>query len=238
MATIQIGNVTGAIYQPERPVHLNPDGSAQATLTYKCSSTSAVAVIPSYLSAHPFIPALKCFESDYNMEPGGVVVITTIYKGVMVDTGDLPGLAQHEFSRVCSEAPIETHPSFSIPFESPPVSVADISKIELSLQNNTDMPTGMSAAAEALYGLKRRGVESFMKPGSIYKKSYISTTIPATDDIGYISEPGTPAPAAPTGQNYLCIGISWTKEAGVIRVHEEHQLSGPGGWNPALYTAP
>ena len=49
MATIRIGNVTGAIYQVEQPLHLNPDGSAQATLTYKCAASSQYATVPAYL---------------------------------------------------------------------------------------------------------------------------------------------------------------------------------------------
>ena len=236
MATIQIGNVTGAIYQAARPIRLNPDGSGQGTLTYKCSSGSSAAVIPAYLTPHPFLPSLKCYESEIDQEPGGVIVIASIYKGVIAS--DPMSLAQHEFTRSTTEAPIETHPKFAFPISAPPVSPQHIAAIELALQNNQPLPAGLPAAAQQLFALKRRGIESYLRPGSIYKKSYVSESIPSgaiINDIGKIKAPGGLAPEAPPGQNYLFIGCSWTKQAGVVTINEEYQLSGPGGWLPFLY---
>jgi hypothetical protein len=238
MATIRIGNVTGAIYQSSRPLHLNPDGSATASLTYKCSSSSAFAVIPAYLTAHPFIPALKCFESDLDMEEGGIIRITSIYKGVL--ESDLSGLAQHEFSRTTTEAPIETHPRFAVPLDNPPVTASQLATIELALQNAQPPPASLTGPALILYNKKRRGIESFLKPGGIYKKTYASADLPGSalmNLVGKICEPGSPAPTPPSGQNYLCVGISWTKSAGVVNIMEDYQLSGPGGWDPEIYEA-
>jgi hypothetical protein len=245
MATIRIGNVTGAIYQSDQPIHLNPDGSAQASVTYKCVEGSAFAIIPAYLTPHPYLPELKCYESDLDKEHGGIVRITSIYRGVLATNPEQ--LAQHEFSRTTVEAPIETHPAFSVPYNNPPVTASALAYIELSLQNcqapdiNIQDPDGtkyMNTAAIALYKKKRRGIESFLKPGGIYKKTYVSSGFPPSsliNKVGKISEPGSPAPSAPTGQNYLCIGISWAKQAGVVTIMEEYQLSGPGGWDPDLY---
>jgi hypothetical protein len=244
MATIQIGNVTGAIYQAERPLHLNPDGSATASLTYKCTTSSAYAVIPAYLSGHPFISSLACYESDLDQEPGGIIRITSIYKGVIA--ADPESLAQHEFSRTTTEAPIETHPKFAGELSgdgiggesSAPVSPAQLATIELALQNCQNPPSTITGAALTLYNKKRRGIESYLKPGGIYKKTYVSNSYPAASlmtRVGKISTPGEPAPTSPSGQNYLCIGISWAKQAGVVTIMEEYQLSGPGGWDPEIY---
>jgi len=121
MPTIKIGNFTTGILQPEQPIHLNPDGSAQATLTYKMAEESADAVIPAYNTPYPLhgLSDLKCFESDLTREAGGIVLITSIYRGVMREDPDL--LGQHEGSRAVSEAPIETHPIFALPRDNPPV---------------------------------------------------------------------------------------------------------------------
>lgn len=236
MPAIKIGNVTGAIYQSERPLHLNPDGSAQASITYKCAAESSVAVIPAYLTSHPFLPALKCYESDLDMEYGGIIRITSIYKGVLADNPEL--LAQYEFGRTTSEAPIETHPSFAVPYDDPPVTPSELATIELALQNAQDPPDTLGDPAKLLYKKKRRGIESYLKPGGVFKKTYVSNNFPSSalmNDVGKITSPGSPAPTAPTGQNYLCIGISWSKQAGVVTIMEEYQLSGPGGWDPDLY---
>ena len=238
MATIKIGNVTGAIYQAERPLHLNPDGSATASLTYKCTSESAFVVIPAYLSAHPFIPELKCYESDLDQELGGIVRITTIYKGVLASNPE--ELAQHDFARTTTESPIETHPKFYVPIDNPPVSPSDLAVIELALQNAQPPPSTLTGAARTLYDKKLRGIESFLRPGGIYKKTYASPDIPGAalmNQVGKIATPGKPAPTPPSGQNYLCVGVSWTKQAGVVTIMEDYQLSGPGGWDPDLYEA-
>jgi len=236
MATIRIGNVTGAIYQAERPLHLNPDGSAQASLTYKCSETSAFAVIPAYLTAHPYLPQLKVYESDLDQELGGVIRITSIYKGVLAPDPEL--LAQHEYGRTTTEAPIETHPLFAVPYSDPPVTPTQLAAIELALQNAQTPPASITGAALTLYNKKRRGIESYLKPGGIYKKTYVSNDYPGAalmNQVGKIATPSSPAPTAPAGQNYLCIGISWSKQAGVVTIMEDYQLSGPGGWDPDLY---
>jgi len=238
MPAIKIGNVTGAIYQAERPLHLNPDGSAQTSLTYKCASESEFAVIPAYLTPHPFLPALKCYESDLDVELGGIYRITSIYKGVLADNPHL--LAQTEFGRTTCEAPIETHPSFAVPYDSPPVTPAELEAINLALQNAQAPATALGTAAALLYKKKLRGIESFLKPGGVYKRSYVSTDYPSgalMNNVGKISSPGGDAPTAPTGQNYLCVGISWSKQAGVVTIMEEYQLSGIGGWDPDLYAA-
>jgi len=236
MATIKIGNVTGAIYQSDQPIHLNPDGSAQASLTYKCAEESSFAVIPAYLTPHPFLPALKCYESDLDREPGGIIRITSIYKGVLADNPE--ELQQTNFSRTVSQEPIETHPLFSIPRSSPPVTSREINAIELALQNSQPPTIELGAATQKLYDKKRRGIDSYLRSGSTYTRTYVSANIPASallNDVGKIKTPPSPAPAAPTDQNYLFIGLTWNKTAGVVTITEEYQLSGIGGWDPDLY---
>lgn len=236
MAAIRIGNVTGAIYQVERPLHLNPDGSAQASLTYKCTENSQFATVPAYLTPHPNYPSLLCYESDVDREPGGIIRVTSIYKGVFATNTN--ELAQHESQRSLTEAPIETHPKFALPRDNPPVNAANLAAIELALQNNTGGSSSWNAITRLLFEKKRRGIDSYLKPGAIYKKTYVQREIPTSADlakVGKITTPPSPAPGPPSGQNYLMMGLSWTKQAGVVTVTEEYQLSGPGGWDPDLY---
>ena len=236
MAAIKIGNVSGAIYQSGRPLHLNPDGSAQGSLTYKCTTESSFAVIPEYLTPHPFLPKLKCYESDLDQEDGGIIRITSIYKGVLADNPE--ELAQHEFGRTTTEAPIETLAKFAVPYDDPPVTPTELATIELALQNAVPPPESIEGVARLLYDKKRRGIESYLRPGGIYKKSYASQSIPGAglmDQVGKITSPGGLAPPAPSGQNYLAIGVSWVKSAGVVTISEEYQLSGPGGWDTDIY---
>lgn len=236
MATIRIGNVTGAVYQSEQPLHLNPDGSAQASLTYKCAESSQFATVPAYLSPHPNFPSLLCYESDVDREPGGIIRVTSIYKGVFATNPDQ--LAQHDSQRVTTEAPIETHPKFALPRNAPPVSSANLAAIELALQNNTPALPTWDAITRMLFDKKRRGIDSYLKPGSVYKKTYVQSEIPSSallNGVGKITTPGSPAPSPPAGQNYLLMGVTWAKQGGMVTVSEEYQLSGPGGWDTDIY---
>lgn len=242
-ASIRIGNLTGAIYQASRPVRMSADGSGDATLTYKCASESSVITLPAYLTPHPFIPQLKCYEASLDRENGGVYVITATFKGVLAPN---PGaLAQYDFSRTTSEAPIETHPLFSFPFDNPPVTTREMALIEKSLAASLPflpviVPFAANPKADLLFAKKRRGIDSYLKIGSVFKKTYISETIPTTalmSKVGQIVSAPSPAPNPPDNQDYLLSGVSWNKQAGVVRITEEYMLSGIGGWDPDLYDA-
>jgi len=236
MATIRIGDTSGAIYQSERPIHLNADGSAQASLTYKCAETSQFINLPAYLTPHPTFPSLLCWESEADREPGGIWRITSIYKGVLANNPDQ--LAQHDYQRTVTEAPIETHPKFALPRDNPPVTSTNLAAINLALENNAGPNSAWNAITRMLYDKKRRGIESYLKPGAVYKKSYVDDSIPTSSllsKVGKIVTPDSPAPTPPSGQDYLLMGVSWTKQAGVVTISEDYQLSGPGGWDPDLY---
>jgi hypothetical protein len=238
MSTLYRGQTTGAIFQIAQPYTLAPDGQGSASLTFKIAGSvqSNLSIIPEYLDPHPYITGLLAFESVTDQEEGPVTVCTTTYKGVAAS--DPEELAQVEFSKSTSEAPVETHPRFSLPRERPPVTAQDIASIELSLQNNAPPDPNLSKEAMSLYDLKRRGIESYLKPGQVFKRVYVSPDIPSgalIDDVGKIKQPPSPAPDAPKDQNYLYLGVSWVKQAGVVTITEEYQLSGPGGWNPTLY---
>jgi hypothetical protein len=179
---------------------------------------------------------LLAYESSVDQEEGPITVCTTTYKGVIAE--DPEELAQVEFDKATTEAPVETHPRFALPRENPPVTATEIASVELSLQNNEPPSPTLGETALVLYNLKRRGIESYLKPGQIFKRTYVSPDIPSgavIDDVGKIKDPPSPAPAAPTGQNYLYLGASWKKQAGVVTIMESYQLSGPGGWEPTLY---
>ena len=242
-ASIRIGNLTGAIYQTARPVRMSPDGSGEASLTYKCASESSVITLPAYLTPHPFIPQLLCFEASLDRENGGIYVITATFKGVLAPN---PGaLAQYDFSRTTSEAPIETHPLFASPFDNPPVTSKDMALIEKSLAASLPflpviVPFAANPKADLLFAKKRRGIDSYLKIGSVFKKTYVSANIPTTalmSKVGQIVSAPSPAPSPPSGQDYLLSGVSWNKQAGVVRITEEYMLSGIGGWDPDLYDA-
>lgn len=249
------GSLDTRVYQTERPLQINPDGSAQATLTYKCKIGSAFAFPVKPLQQHPFYSSLLSFDSNLTAENGGICSVSTTYRGVIVTDQRAEQLAQYEFSGSLSEAPLETHPRYSLPPDNPAVSKFEIDAIELAIQNCTGLPPvvstdgigGMgeiSAKAIELFEKKRKGVESYYRCGMTLKKMYCKRTPPSDSLIARVGKQqltvATDSSVSagvnpPSGQTYLLMGVSWVKQAGVIMVTEEYLLSGVGGWDEQIY---
>ena len=240
MPAIQIGSFT-AQYQPDGDnVKQGPDGSGEASLTYKTTADGfTLASIPNPLSPHPVYSALKLYEAEAKREPGNVMAVTCTYRGVIV--GNKNTYSQQEFSINTSSDPVETHPLFAQPIGNPPVSPTELATIQKFLDNNT-VPvytiaiTNATKAGVTLYNKKRRGIDSYLNIGGVFKLTYIQDKTP--DDyskIGKITISPTSAPIPPGNRNYLYTGLSWRKQGGVVTVNEEYTMSGIGGWDSDLY---
>ena len=249
------GSLDTRVYQTERPLQINPDGSAQATLTYKCKIGSPFAFPVQPLQQHPFYSSLLSFDSNLTAENGGICSVSTTYRGVIVTDRQAEELADYEFTGSLSEAPLETHPRYANPPSNPAVSKFEIDAIELAIQNCTGLPPFVSidgiggmgpvgAKAIELFEKKRKGVESYYRCGMTLKKMYCKRTPPSDALIAKVGKQfltvdtestlsSTVRP--PSGQNYLLMGVSWVKQAGVIMVTEEYMLSGVGGWDEQIY---
>ena len=239
MKPIQIGNVTDAIWQVERPLKVAADGSGTQTLSYKCSLRAAAVTIPAYGSPNPYLPQLLAYEFETDLEAGEIAKVSITYRGVFVS--DPQNHAQTEFNKSVMEAPIETHPMFALPHDNPPVSPKYIGQIERNLTDFMDEEKDWPAAVKLLFRKKRIGIESYLKPCGTFKISYVSKNIPPGSmlaGVGYVGKPPPPCPSAPAGQNYLFMGAPWKKQGGVVEITMEFQLSGPGGWDPDLYHPP
>lgn len=240
MPSIQIGNFS-AQYQPDGDdVKQGPDGSGEATLTFKTTTAGfTLASLPNPLSPHPVYTQLKLYEAQAKREPGNIMVVTCTYRGVIV--GNKFTFSQQEFNVNTSAEPIETHPTFSNPVANPPVTPAELAKIQKFLDNNT-VPvytiatTGATAAGVKLYNKKRRGIDSYLSIGGTYKLTYIQADVPSEySSIGKIFIAPPLAPIPPGSRNYLYTGLSWRKQGGVVTVNEEYTMSGFNGWDSDLY---
>lgn len=233
MAAIQSGDTTGKIYDVDMTLHQSADGSGEGRITYRCAWASVFRSMPLPMSPHPDIPGLYCFEAEAGREPGDIAKITAIYRGVLIANPSI--YTQYEYNLSATSEPIETHPLFSYPPDSPPVTTTQINEIQKALEQNRD-PVGLSGASKTLYDKKRRGLESFMRVGAQFRKLYIQAD-PPTDysGVGRIALPSN-APHLPSGQNFLFVGYSWRKAGGVCSITEDYQASGLGGWDKDLYT--
>jgi hypothetical protein len=156
------------------------------------------------------------------------------YRGVLALDASL--YAQYDYQLTQTSEPIETNVIFAYPRDSPPVSANDLADIQKALDQNVDY-TSSNTWAQLLYNKKRRGIESYLRIGGTFQKSYIDSEIPVIpDSLGKIVSPPDPCPpATATGANYLYSGFSWRKSGGLVQISESYSQSGPSGWDPDLY---
>jgi hypothetical protein len=238
MPSIQIGNTAGLILQPNQSISQSPDGSGEGRLSYKTSWANIAAYLPTPLQSHPIFPDLKLYEFTIQREEGDIGRFDLIFRGVLAQNPQ--ALAQEEFSLSATSEPIETHPLFAYPPESPPVSPAQIREIDNAIAQFREPNTGIvpdPSAAYTLYQKKIRGIDSWLRVGQTYKVSFCEDSIPTDySEVGKIViNPGFNCPTPPAGQNYIFIGFSWRKAGGVVYVSKDFQLSGRGGWDQDLY---
>lgn len=243
MSVIQIGTVDTQVEQPNNVVKKNYDGTGEATYTYKCIKGSAHEIGPAYLSPHPKtdFQRLQAVDVSIEHEPGDIVKVTTVYKGVLVTDAEAQTRAVHSCETSAVEAPIETNPLFSgNPGEAPPVTGEELAAIEKSLQNVDPIPPDkLGAKAKLLWEKKRRGITSYLAPRIVYRKTYVSSNPPGADVIAALGKivpaPPPPCPPAPPGQNWIFSGAPYTKEGNIYRITLESMLSGRYGWDKDLY---
>jgi len=236
MPTILIGS-SSFQYQPDGDnVKMGPDGSGQATLTYKVPTGFNFNNIPKPLAPHPAYPSLLLYEAETNREPGEVFAVTCTYRGIVADNPVV--YMQQSFDGTLSSEPIATHPKFAHPVSSPPVLPAEVVAIENALANHQlytiDFPDA-TAEGVKLFTYMLRKQDSYFCVRSNYTQSYTSRNIPSDySALGKISNPPG-APNLPDSENWLFSGLSWTKAGGVVIVKREYMASGRLGWDSYLY---
>lgn len=240
MPIIQIGNV-GANYQPDGDtVKQGADGSGEATLTYKVSAVGfTLASIPAPLSVHPVYSQLRLYEASVAREAGSWMTVTATYRGVLLANPLI--YMQEQFTISTTEAPVETHPLFSMPRAAPRVTSVELSQIRKALESNQIYAANTYPAATdlgiVLFNKLRRGIESYLRIGGVYRQTFIQSTIPQDySGMGRIAAPAG-APLTPAGTNFLWTAYNWRKQGGVVSVEKEYTLSGLEGWEPELYSS-
>jgi hypothetical protein len=245
-----IGNDVTWIKQTDQKITQGPDGSVQATLSYKCKWPAIKQFIPTPLQKHPDFPSLLLYEYSIEKEPGEIGRFDLVYRGTLLEDKDLGKLAQEEATLAVSTEPIETHPTFAGVRDSsgnwpasPPVSKSELNAIDLALRSSVSY-TSANTAAQKLYDRKLRGIDSYYRIGTTYRNSYVQSKAPVASQYAVVGKsikndgfkqvyPNAPVPA--DGQFYLMTGLSWRKAGGAYYVSQEFQLSGLGGWDSVLY---
>lgn len=237
MPAIQVGNLTYN-YQPDGDnVRQGPDGSGEATLVYKTTVTGfTLNSIPRPLSPHPTYSQLKLFEAAVTREAGGWYAVSATYRGVLIPNPLV--YMQEQFTVSTTEAPIETHPLFSLPRANPRVSPQQLTAIRLALENNRDFTIAnpfATAIGVVLFKKLRRGIENYLRIGGVYRQSYIAANIPqGYKGLGRIAKVAK-APKTPVGTNWLWTAFNWRKAGGLVTIEKEFTLSGLEGWEPEIY---
>ncbi len=205
-------------------------GMSQATATYERLDV-ATNVNPgqpvAFGQLHPIWTFLTCDRFSIRANGAGWICQASFF-GV---TGTPTPIYELDFST--SEEPIETHRKFVSDLGGKPGS--ELNGARFDDDGAFIGFTGpFSSDSEEQ---KWRGVQSYLSPGTVWRKNYTTATRPA--DVGSIGKidaapEGTP-PTVPVGFTWLYTGLTWEQRGLVYTVKKEWRLSGRNGWNSTIY---
>jgi hypothetical protein len=236
MSSPIIVGTTGTLYrEPGTVVTQSADGSAQSTVIYSGTWVDVITHVPTPTSTHPDFPSLLLYDFSMTNLPGGLGQLSCVYRGVLAV--DPSAYYQKEYTISQTTEPIETHPLFAYPRDSPPVSNDEIAAVQKAI-NQDAAYSSTNAAATMLWEKKRRGIDSYLRLGGCFKQDHVSGDIPSIpSSVGKIVSTlptDCPSPIA-HGANYLFSSYSWKKTGGLVQISETYLQSGAGGWDPDLY---
>lgn len=81
------------------------------------------------------------------------------------------------------------------------------------------------------------GLETFLSLASVFRRTYLRTTIPASllDKVGTIQDFLPGGFPTPPGRDWIIMPPKITQRGGVFQITEELMLSQPGGWPKKVY---
>lgn len=231
MSATQI-NLTGLIRQPEGGYQMdNTFGGWKGTVVWRCARSSALSLAPTKLSAHPDNGSLLCTDCKITEEEGDVSKIEATFEGLAPgDATSLPPV-ETELSATTSEQPIETHDLIKY------LTNAQRNEVQIFIQRpessiDTPVPTGWIDDQVLYYNWLTRGITSYLVPGMVFTRSYVSTSRPTSAKVGTISKP----PEAPSILgDWLKLGTTYKRSGGYYQVTESWQASGKTKWDPLIY---
>lgn len=81
------------------------------------------------------------------------------------------------------------------------------------------------------------GVVDFLAPGVVWREIIQTGGYDLNlAGVGTVQSPSGPCPGAPSGYSWLYVGGSMSGTSGRVTQRREWRLSGPGGWNPQIYS--
>lgn len=211
------------------------DGTWEATAKFVCQWVNAFNLAPRRgYAKHPDFPALTCKSSvTTRLKPGTYCEINATYRGFFVQEPDPTTPpdpvnainSTEEVTTSVSEAPIETHPKFT--------SVIGGKKgSELNGAVFNDDGTFKGWKSDSPYA----GKEAYLIASTAYRRTTPTRSRPSSvGPVGRLDvQPGI-ASDVPNA-NWLFTCRSWHRDGAVYELSEEWMLSGPGGWDPVLYS--
>jgi hypothetical protein len=194
---------------------------------------------------HPYNQAMWCETATISYTAKGAMAVCT-YAGAQYDNYDQP---VYELIIGMEEAPIETHPNFKDFAGSP----SDPKNGALFLD-----PTSGQISADDAAGVFDRflpfldndknpkaGIESYLDPTVVYRRSYVKDSVPSVGGIGDIVS-NVPGPGLPGGsgrRNWLYVGLNYRQRGDpsgqinqvIYEISDEWRLSGRNGWDRNVY---
>ncbi|WOO40374.1 hypothetical protein [Rubellicoccus peritrichatus] len=230
MSVARQGKLTSGVKVCTQPPDITISDIGLVTLreTFKCNGNDLLRLIPTQGNRHSNYPNLVCKIVSPRFLPGGLGEWTAEFRGGQINGtgGGLPPPV-YEVVGTMSTEPIRTSSNWSV--------IEQGVGVDGIITDDDGLFVGFNATSEAVQSAKLAGIESFLSPGVIFRKRYLSRTKPSgLTDLGSIDSPAGNEPAIGS-RNWLKIEFTYTEEADVFAVSEGWMLSGKDGWNELVY---
>lgn len=209
--------------QPNSKFKTSRDGISVLTETYVGNFAD---LIGSSLrvagSGHAEFPSMLAYSSEVTQGRAGIGYLQLEYRG---NVGGLPE-PTYTLDRATHSEPISTHPDWDDTIAGSPSDpqngaiFVDPETGKVSTDDDTGIFKGWTA------GSIFEGVEDYLVAGATWTSSYASYDQPNFSEVGKISTPDGPAPAAPDDSFWIYTGGSSTYQGSVYRVQETWLLTG------------
>lgn len=254
-SNLEIHGNSGIILRDPGVIKINRTGMATCTAIFSIKKAS-YAQLKGINTAHPIFTFLSLDNYEIALE-GAWAVQTANYAGVQAQYDDQS--PTYELIVGLSEEPIETHPNFSATIGGTaiaPKNGAIFEKVE-SGTTTTVYKGGPTTPSNKGFHFKEFAVNysvagdtgatttlnQYAKIAHYLEASQITwrrTTARRTStaniaNSGKIGTPKGPAPALPSGRNWLDMGLTQTQKGSVYQVVEEWRASGRRGWIATIY---
>lgn len=249
---VTVGNQLTALEEtPDSNINIDENGKCTAVMVFNIKRAQAL-LAALQITRHPQLQSLVRTTIRVQNQPPDWARVEIGFSGVVINSETEPGIrTTYSLQGSSGSEPIETHPDFADFGGTPPQGMKGTNDKGATFDETgrfVGFATQDTDKGIDYYGSSPEdnlaGVRSYLAPSVIYTeiktyngqaRSSVNSSFPLLGKID--TPPSSPLlPSTPGGMNWLLISYEAEDIGTGTQVRRSWRLSGPNGWNPAIYS--